>query len=109
MISSNSGMLPVHNSKSWYCSLDIYDNALNAKNALQMPQPTGSIVARIEFDLSNVKNNIRAAFDADDANKEAFELLARAFPDNSITPPGGGGTQFLVDGAEVTVTLIKPL
>jgi hypothetical protein len=71
-----------------------------------MPQPSGAIVARIEFDIPNVKNHIRAPFDTDDGNKNLFEFLARAFPDNAVSPPGGGGTQFLIDGAEVPISAI---
>ncbi len=107
MINANGGSLPVHNSKGWYCSLESYGSATDAKNALQLPQPSGSIVARIEFNISNVKNNVRVPFDQDDGIKSLFEFTARAFPSNAVTPPGGG-TQFLIDGAQVPITAITP-
>jgi hypothetical protein len=99
LINGNGGILPVHNGKGWYCSLEDYASVADAKSALQLPSQT--YVARIEFNLSDVKNNIRMPFDNIDGDKTIFEPVARAFPNNG----SGGGTQFLVDGTSIPVTI----
>lgn len=101
LINTNGGIIPPHNGKGWYCSLDNYSNALDAKEALQLPQSANNYVARIEFNLVDVKNNIRVPFDAEDTNKSLFEPAAKAYQGFG----SGGGTQILVDGIGMPVTI----
>jgi hypothetical protein len=101
LINANGGSLPTHNGKGWYCSLNNYSSAADAKNALQLPQNASNYVARIEFDLADVSNNVRIPFDAEDANKAVFEPAARSYQGFG----SGGGTQILVDGTGMPVTI----
>jgi hypothetical protein len=101
LIRVNGGLLPTHNSKGWYSTLEVYGTGADAKSALQLPGAASDYVARIEFILTDVKNNIRMPFDSNDIINDLFEPVAKAFP----ALGSGGGTQFLVDGAGMPVTI----
>ncbi len=102
LLQSNGNKFPVNTNKGWFSSSDSYASATEAIDKLQLPNP---VVARVDFSLFSVQNNVRVAFNANDDNPRLFEFLARAFPGYG----SGGGTQFLVDGAEIPITGVNIL
>jgi len=102
-IDLNGGKLPLHHSREgqYMTFTGHYGNGQAAKSFLQLPADASEYVGRIEFDISDVKNNLRAAFSDNDNDKALLEFLA---VDNSDFGTPGKGLQLLIDGVEPQVT-----
>jgi hypothetical protein len=87
--------LEIHSGDGWYVSLEKYDNASAARTAAQLP-PQSSARYRLEFEVSDVKDNLKVPNGLQN-QAEHFEPLARDFESFGT----GGASQLLIDGIEV--------
>ncbi len=100
LMASNGGKLPAHNGNGWYCTFDQYNDAVSAKQKLQLPDDL-NYVARVEINTSGVRNNCRIAKGTRELDPH-LEAITRDFP----ALGQGNGTQFLIDGVEITPSAI---
>jgi len=82
--------------QGWYASFDFFDNKFIATDRLLLPLETSAPKYRFEFDVPDIKDNVRMARGKQDTDI-AYEPLTRDEPANFA----GGGTTFKGKGTQV--------
>lgn len=82
--------------QGWYASFDFFDSKFVATDRLLLPLETSAPRYRFEFDVPDIKNNIRIARGKQDTDS-IFEPLTSDEPANFV----GGGTSIKGDATQV--------
>ncbi|HSP43907.1 MAG TPA: hypothetical protein VLO11_13625, partial [Luteolibacter sp.] len=82
--------------QGWYASFDFFDNKFIATDRLLLPLETSAPKYRFEFDVPDIKDNVRMARGHQDSDV-TFEPLTRDEPANFL----GGGTASKGEGTQV--------